>query len=55
MIERLVDEEDPVKPYSDARLAEILEEQGFQVARRTVVKYRQALGIPSSSQRRRRR
>ncbi|MFA9459740.1 RNA polymerase factor sigma-54 [Thiohalorhabdus methylotrophus] len=53
MLQRLVDEEEPGKPYSDAKLAEILEEQGFQVARRTVVKYRQALGIPSSSQRRR--
>lgn len=53
MIERLVDEEDPAKPYSDARLAEILKEQGYEVARRTVVKYRQALGIPSSSQRKR--
>ncbi|HKJ87133.1 MAG TPA: RNA polymerase factor sigma-54 [Gammaproteobacteria bacterium] len=53
MIQRLVDEEEPGKPYSDAKLAEILKEQGFQVARRTVVKYRQALGISSSSQRRR--
>ncbi|MFP4560877.1 MAG: RNA polymerase factor sigma-54 [Thiohalorhabdus sp.] len=52
-IQRLVEEEEPGKPYSDAKLAEILEEQGFQVARRTVVKYRKALGIPSSSQRRR--
>ena len=53
MIERLVAEEDPGKPYSDARLAEILDEQGFQVARRTVVKYRKALDVPSSSQRKR--
>ncbi|HKJ72433.1 MAG TPA: RNA polymerase factor sigma-54 [Gammaproteobacteria bacterium] len=54
MIQRLVDEEDPAKPYSDARLAEILKEQGYEVARRTVVKYRQAMDIPSSSQRKRR-
>jgi RNA polymerase sigma-54 factor len=54
MLQRLVDEEDPAKPYSDARLAEILKEQGYEVARRTVVKYRQALDIPSSSQRKRR-
>ena len=54
MIQRLVDEEDPAKPYSDARLAEVLKEQGYEVARRTVVKYRQALDIPSSSQRKRR-
>jgi RNA polymerase sigma-54 factor len=53
MLQKLVDEEEPGKPYSDAKLAEILEEQGFQVARRTVVKYRKALGIPSSSERRR--
>jgi RNA polymerase sigma-54 factor len=54
MLQRLVDEEDPAKPYSDARLAEVLKEQGYEVARRTVVKYRQALDIPSSSQRKRR-
>lgn len=54
MLQKLVDEEDPAKPYSDARLAEILNEQGYEVARRTVVKYRQALEIPSSSQRKRR-
>ncbi len=53
MVQRLVSEEDPAKPYSDARLAEILQGQGYEVARRTVVKYRQALGIPSSSQRKR--
>ncbi|HKL78174.1 MAG TPA: RNA polymerase factor sigma-54 [Gammaproteobacteria bacterium] len=53
MLQKLVDEEEPGKPYSDAKLAEILEEQGFQVARRTVVKYRKALGISSSSERRR--
>ncbi|MFB6259530.1 MAG: RNA polymerase factor sigma-54, partial [Thiohalorhabdaceae bacterium] len=54
MLQKLVDEEDPAKPYSDARLAEILNEQGYEVARRTVVKYRKALAIPSSSQRKRR-
>ncbi|MEF8793012.1 MAG: RNA polymerase factor sigma-54 [Thiohalorhabdus sp.] len=54
MIQKLVDDEDPAKPYSDARLAEILNEQGYEVARRTVVKYRKALDIPSSSQRKRR-
>lgn len=53
MIQRLVDEEDPARPYSDAKLAETLKDQGYEVARRTVVKYRQALGIPSSSQRKR--
>jgi len=53
MLQKLVEEEEPGKPYSDAKLAEILEEQGFQVARRTVVKYRKALGIPSSSERKR--
>jgi RNA polymerase sigma-54 factor len=53
MIERLVENEDPKKPYSDAKIVEKLQEQGFEVARRTVVKYRQALNLPSSSQRRR--
>jgi RNA polymerase sigma-54 factor len=42
----LVGAEDGKKPLSDARLAEILGEQGIVVARRTVAKYRELLGIP---------
>ena len=46
LIKQLVDAEDGKKPLSDARLAEILGEQGIVVARRTVAKYRELLGIP---------
>ena len=49
-IRKLVEHED--KPLSDARLAEILNERGIDVARRTVAKYREAMNIPPSSQRR---
>ena len=45
LIRQLVDAEDGKKPFSDARLAEILGEQGIVVARRTVAKYRELLGI----------
>jgi RNA polymerase sigma-54 factor len=52
-IRKLVAAEDPVEPLSDSKLAELLLLDGIQVARRTVAKYREALGIASSSERRR--
>ena len=52
-IRKLVAAEDPAEPLSDARMAEILSAEGVQVARRTVAKYRESLGIGSSSERRR--
>jgi RNA polymerase sigma-54 factor len=51
MIKRLVAAEDAAKPLSDATLAEILLKEGIQVARRTVAKYREGLGIPPSHER----
>ena len=45
LIKQLVTAEDPVKPLSDSQLSLMLEEQGIQVARRTVAKYREALKI----------
>jgi RNA polymerase sigma-54 factor len=51
MIRQLVAAENPRKPLSDARLAESLRGAGVPVARRTVAKYREALGIPSSQER----
>ncbi len=51
MIRRLVADENPRKPMSDARLAETLKASGVPVARRTVAKYREALNIPSSQER----
>lgn len=46
LIRQLVSAEDGRKPLPDARIAEILGEQGIVVARRTVAKYRELLGIP---------
>jgi RNA polymerase sigma-54 factor len=51
LIKQLVGAEDGKKPLSDARLAEVLGEQGIVVARRTVAKYRDLLCIPPVSQR----
>jgi RNA polymerase sigma-54 factor len=51
MIRRLVDAENPRKPLSDARLADTLKAAGVPVARRTVAKYREAMGIASSQDR----
>jgi RNA polymerase sigma-54 factor len=45
LIKQLVDAENPKKPLSDSQLSSMLEEQGIQVARRTVAKYREALKI----------
>jgi RNA polymerase sigma-54 factor len=53
-LERLIREEDPDQPLSDQVLVEQLAECGLLLARRTVAKYREQLGIPNSSQRRRR-
>lgn len=51
MIRRMVEAEDPRRPLSDARLAELLKAAGVPVARRTVAKYREAMHIPSSQDR----
>lgn len=53
MIRKLIQSEDPGKPLSDDRIAKLLEAEGIQVARRTVAKYREAMSIPSSSDRKR--
>ncbi|MDJ0979459.1 MAG: RNA polymerase factor sigma-54 [Erythrobacter sp.] len=52
-IKALTDAEDPKKVLSDQKLADTLNEEGFDLARRTVAKYREAIGIGSSAQRRR--
>jgi len=51
-IRKLIADEDQGKPLSDAQLAEVLSREGIKVARRTVAKYREALGLASSSERR---
>lgn len=53
IIKKLVAAEDARKPLSDNKLADLLNEQGIQVARRTVAKYREAMRIPASSERKR--
>lgn len=47
-LRQLIDNEDKRRPLSDEKLAQLLTEQGFDVARRTVAKYRTQLGIPES-------
>ncbi len=53
MIKKLIDEEDTHKPLSDNKIANTLVEQGINVARRTVAKYREAMKIPPSNERKR--
>ena len=53
LIKKLIAAEMPKKPLSDNKIALILEEQGINVARRTVAKYREALAIPPSNERKR--
>lgn len=52
-IKALTDAEDPKKVLSDQKLADLLNEEGFGLARRTVAKYREAIGVGSSAERRR--
>jgi RNA polymerase sigma-54 factor len=47
MVQEVVDGEDKSKPLSDREIAEALEGKGVTIARRTVVKYREQLGILS--------
>ena len=53
LLKKLIAAENPGKPLSDSKLAGILGDSGINVARRTVAKYREALTIPSSSDRKR--
>lgn len=50
-IRKLIGSENPVKPMSDNQIAQLLSEDGVQIARRTIAKYREAMNIPSSSER----
>lgn len=53
LIRQLISNEDASKPLSDSAIARHLEREGAKVARRTVAKYRESMGIPASSERRR--
>lgn len=51
IIKKLVSAENPKKPLSDSKITDLLAEQGIQVARRTIAKYRESLNIPPSNER----
>ena len=53
MIRKLISAESARKPLSDSKIAALLGEQGIKVARRTVAKYREAMQIPPSNERKR--
>jgi RNA polymerase sigma-54 factor len=53
IIKKLVAAENPQKPLSDSKITALLADQGIQVARRTIAKYRESLGIPPSNERKR--
>ncbi len=52
-IKQLISQEEPANPLSDQRLVEALQAQGIMIARRTVAKYREMLGVLSAAQRKR--
>jgi RNA polymerase sigma-54 factor len=53
LIKKMVAAENTLKPLSDSKIAKILEGEGINVARRTIAKYREAMSIPPSNERKR--
>ncbi len=53
-VRKLIEDEDPKRPLTDDQLAAVLQQQGIQLTRRTVAKYREDMNIPSTHQRRKR-
>ncbi len=53
ILKKMISAENPNKPLSDNKLTALLQEQGIEIARRTVAKYREGMNIPSSSERKR--
>ena len=51
LIKKLIGVETPKKPLSDSKISSLLSEQGIKIARRTVAKYREAMAIPPSNER----
>ena len=51
MLKKLILDESPTKPLSDSKITKTLQEKGIKVARRTVAKYREAMNIPPSNER----
>ncbi|MBE3555405.1 MAG: RNA polymerase factor sigma-54, partial [Thermicanus sp.] len=54
-IEELIEKENKEKPLSDQHMAEQLALEGIEISRRTITKYREELGIPSTSKRKRKK
>jgi len=54
LIKEIIDSEDKSKPLSDSKIASVLKERGIKIARRTVAKYREEMGIPGAYHRRKR-
>lgn len=54
LIKEMIDNEMPRKPLSDSKIEKELQAQGIDIARRTVAKYRESMGIPPTSKRKRR-
>jgi RNA polymerase sigma-54 factor len=52
-VAKLIESENPAKPYSDQEIVRRLAAQNIKIARRTIAKYREALGIPATNLRRR--
>jgi RNA polymerase sigma-54 factor len=52
LVREIIAKEDPKRPYSDEKLVQILKEMNIHIARRTVSKYREAMKILSSNERR---
>jgi RNA polymerase sigma-54 factor len=50
-IKKIIESEDPRKPFSDSKMAEMLKKENINIARRTVAKYREMLGVLSSNKR----
>tara|TARA_Y100000748_G_C15343000_1_gene428762 strand:- start:555 stop:725 length:171 start_codon:yes stop_codon:yes gene_type:complete len=53
MIKNLIDNEPSKKPLSDEKISLLLKKEGIIIARRTVAKYREAMAIPPSNERKR--
>ena len=53
IIKKLVAAENPTRPLSDSKMASVLADQGINVARRTIAKYRESLSISPSNERKR--
>lgn len=53
ILQEIIQEEDPANPLSDQKIAELFDQRGIKISRRTVTKYRDELGIPSTNRRKR--